>query len=364
MQDEVVDFLKMPNSLYKNVLYYRSFMSRHASEAEIVYKDDCIYYINATYAVKKSKNGYYRQCVKKEGFTIKNNKLSIWFNKSIFELQGLKLVLDHFKCNWLHPGLVPYITKSIAEKIFTGKITNNTEVCKAYLKVMRFKDASPKLFSDVITGNNTHNKQNLLRGMSVAKDVNHFFEWMINLQTNRYSGKSIINGQQEYLVWDMVQQALTLDKKIDFKWSEKRLTEEHNEWTKIIMDIEGEYMEDVVIDSILPYDKFNYPGFKLLKTQKEVYFEGKLMRHCVYTNYWNPIKYGNYLAYAVEHNGERATLGLNINNDEITYNQCYSVGNSSVSGSLRTVVDSMIMLLNSFAKANKLIRKQEFENIV
>ena len=363
MQDEVVDFLKMPNSLYKNVLYYRNFMSRHASEAEILYKDDSVHYAYTTYAVKKSKSGYYRQAVKKEGFTIKNNKLSIWFGKNIFELQSIRLVLDHFKCNWLHAGLIPYITKSIAEKIFIGKITNNTEVCKAYLKVMRFKDASPKLFLDVLTGNNTQNKQNLLRAMSVAKDVNHFFEWMINVQTNKYSGQSIISSQQEYLVFDMIQQALTLDKKIDFKWSEKRLTEEHNQWTKIIMDIEGEHMEDAIVESILPYDKFNYPGFKLLKTQKEVYFEGKLMKHCVYTNYWNSIKYGNYLAYAVEQDGERATLGLNIHDGKIVYNQCYSVGNSSVSASLKTSVEHMIVLLNSFARANMLIRKQEFEHI-
>ena len=136
------------------------------------------------------------------------------------------------------------------------------------------------------------------------------------------------------------------------------MQQEHQDWTKQIMDVEINDMEDMTAVHILPYLEFKYPGFKLLTTKKEIYLEGKTMSHCVYTNYWASVQAGNYLVYQVELFGERATLGVNLYDGNITFNQCYKEYNRAVSPNLKNYVDVFISKLNSWAIQNNIIKQQ------
>jgi hypothetical protein len=347
VQQEYVEFMALPMGVYKNIQYYNNIQGRTFFESNLCKKDGCMYYSHSIFKVKKSKNGYYRQNSGKHGFTFnEKGKLSVWYGKNIFETPGIWAVFTHLNMNWLNHKLIAYVTKSIAEKILNGKLTNNLDVVKAYIKTMRL-NCSPKLLLNVIEDGSS-NKPHLLQMMSVAKDQNHFLEKVLNTQ----------DTTTNYIIIDLVKQAHILGKTIDFTWSERRMKEEHQEWTKEIMEEEIKDMEDVTATSILPFLEFKYPGVKLLTTKKEIFTEGKEMSHCVYTNYWASVNAGNYLVYQIDFCGERATLGINMYDGNITYNQCYRQGNQPISHALKEFVNTFIEKLTQWAEENNIFKQR------
>lgn len=352
------DFMSMQEGLAKNVTYYNQINGRQFSEASITRKDGHIYYAANTFKVVKStKSSYYIKRVTKDGFTIDpKGKLSIWFNKNIFQIPYVQMVFTHFNFNWLSEKLHPFVTKGIFEKMIAGKITNNTDVCKAYIKVMRI-NCSPALFLQLFTSSNIlTSKQDFLRQASVAKDVNHLISYLMDVSEEATRHKY-------HILSDMVKEAQILEKKIDYTWSLNRLKEEHKAWTEQIMQVEIDALDDKVISKIEKFERYTPSEFKLLKTQKEVFAEGKLMKHCVYTAYWNSIKQGNYLAYHITFGDEEATLGINIYDDKLIYNQCYSRYNGSISTNLELKVRDFVDQLNEQVKRDGVLKELQ-NNII
>lgn len=84
--------------------------------------------------------------------------------------------------------------------------------------------------------------------------------------------------------YDTCKMARTLGRKVNCKWSLRRLKEEHDKWAKeitnIVLECEVEY--DLKISQI--YRAFSeYSGFRILKTNKEMLAEGMIQNHCVGT---------------------------------------------------------------------------------
>lgn len=361
LPQEVRDFINMEPGILKNLKYYKEMMGRNYFEANICKKDGCIYYSCNTLAFKKSKNSYYLQNKTRDGFTIdEKGKMKVWYGKNIFQIPNIDKVFEHFNFNWLtNYKIYPYITKGIFEKMVAGKITNTTDIIKAYFKAMRI-NASPALFLRTLNLSGvTISKTDFLRQASVAKDVNHLMEYLHDNQfCQDYTKHQIIN--------DMIQEAQVLGKKIDHTWSLNKLREVHKEWTEEIMKVEIDSLEDITVDGVEYFDKFTPNGFKLLKTQKEVFAEGSRMKHCVYTAYWNTIKNGNYIAYHIDVNGEEATLGINIYDDKVSFNQCYSRYNQSTSDNLQCIARNFVDDLNKQLKEENyfLTKKQQYVELV
>ena len=352
VQQEFTDFMSLPMGVYKNIQYYNGIQGRSFFESNLFKKEGCMYYSYTIFKVKKSKNGYYRQNTSKNGFTLnEKGKLSVWFGKNIFEVPGIWNLFSHLNMNWFNSLLVNYTTKTIVEKILTGKLTNNIDVVKAYIKVMKLQ-CSPRLLFHVIE-TNIYNKPHLLQMMMVAKDQDHF------LQSCLKKVESHSFDTESYLLTDLVKQAHILNRKIDFTWSNNRIRQEHENWTKEIMDVEIKDMVDVTATSVLPFLEFKQDGFTLLTTKKEVYAEGKNMNHCVYTNYWSSVLNGGYLVYQVDWFGERATLGLNFYDGQIQVNQCYRHNNKPISSGLNDWINTcFIGSINRWAKENNIFKQE------
>jgi hypothetical protein len=118
---------------------------------------------------------------------------------------------------------------------------------------------------------------------------------------------------------------------------------EHEDATFELMKLEAGNLSDEKIT----YTDFNLPSnFDLLDNQQRVFLEGQVMRHCVYTNYWNNIKLGRYLAFNIKLNNENATLGVNLINNKMVFNQVYLYRNQPVS-------TEMMQLCLDFIESNK-----------
>jgi len=333
---ELSQFLAMEPGPYKNFLYFNRIQGRAFRRANLSYKGDTLYYSSQILKAKRNGKSYYVVQSNKLGFTFENRKLKIWWGKNIKELVDLTSILKHLGMEWCSYRYQSFLTKGLFEKMLRKDITNPIDFCKAYLKVMRIKNVSPKLFNDLIVSGSTINgivdRYTMFTAFEVAKDPNHFIEKC--LQTDHIN----------FLWTDLIKQALILNRKIDFLWSEKRMKSEHTEWTREIMNMEGENIDDKPIQSIKRFELLN--GMTLLDSQKKVWMEGKMMNHCIYTNYWNPIQYGNYQAYHIDINNETATLGVTVDGNKIEFNQLQGIHNSNVSESLKKIIIGWIDAIN------------------
>jgi hypothetical protein len=141
----------------------------------------------------------------------------------------------------------------------------------------------------------------------------------------------ITGSKLNWRVGDMVKQARILDKKIDLNWSEKRLDNEHTEWTRLIMQYEIDSVEEIDFE----YPDLDMPeGLEFIKTNREVFEEGTIMKHCLYTNYANRIKNKTYFAFRYDKDGVRATLGVD-NYGKPSFSQMFSYRNTEVAQEIK-----------------------------
>ena len=162
----------------------------------------------------------------------------------------------------------------------------------------------------------------------------------------------------------MIEEATVLNKKIDFNWSPNRMKEEHTKMTREIMAEEIKHMQDEKLEWLDELEEFTPAGFTLLKSAIDVFQEGTAMKHCLYTGYYNFIKGKRYLAYSVDVDGERATVGYYIYpdaNKRFVFNQCYGIGNSQVSDTLKSIVLNFEDTLNSITKQFSFTKKSSYE---
>ena len=122
------------------------------------------------------------------------------------------------------------------------------------------------------------------------------------------------------LVADAVDLALQLNKKVNFSWSRNKFRDINVQWSRELMrkDIEKRNPQDIYKNKELIKDA------KLLSSERDVFEEGMIMHHCVYTNYWGLIKSGKYIALHLNStvNPLGITLGIQVmydynNNDNI-----------------------------------------------
>lgn len=347
MPESVKEFFQMPDSLYKNIVYRRNHLGSNYVESDIIKTDTgCIHYCMNQYMIKKGKK-YYKKLKSRKGFTLdEKGKLKIWYGSDISNNPHFFNVLKPLNIDWFTDSknanvLWSFMTKTLFEKILNGKITNPIDYLKGYLKLSRI-DASPKLLYDLLRQEGT-TKANFLHGAVVAKDVNHYIEYCQS--ADKFSHMS-----------DFIDQARILERKIDFKWSIKRMNDEHNNWSEEIMKVEMDIVEDIPprlnqYEVVSPYIP---DSFKPLDTKKKVFVEASMMKHCLYTNYWASIDSGFYLAYHIDCGGESATLGLHISEmgkgDKIQFNQMNGKRNQSCSVVLLDYVKKELFKINEAMK--------------
>ena len=112
------------------------------------------------------------------------------------------------------------------------------------------------------------------------------------------------------LVADAVDLALQLNKKVNFSWSSNKFQDINVQWSRELMrkDIEKRNPKDIYKNKELIKDA------KLLSSERDVFEEGMIMHHCVYTNYWRLIESGKYVALHLNStvNSLGITLGVQV----------------------------------------------------
>lgn len=115
---------------------------------------------------------------------------------------------------------------------------------------------------------------------------------------------------EKSLIADAVDLALQLNKKVNFSWSRNKFRDINTQWSRELMrkDIEKRNPKDIYKNKELIKDA------KLLSSERDVFEEGMIMHHCVYTNYWRLIESGKYVALHLDStvNSLGITLGVQV----------------------------------------------------
>lgn len=115
---------------------------------------------------------------------------------------------------------------------------------------------------------------------------------------------------EKSLVADAVDLAFQLNKKVNFSWSRNKFQDINVQWSRELMrkDIEKRNPKDIYKNKELIKDA------KLLSSERDVFEEGMIMHHCVYTNYWGLIESGKYVALHLDStiNPSGITLGVQV----------------------------------------------------
>lgn len=293
--------------------------------------DTHVYWVqNAATPRWNDKSGMYLKNTAAHGVSYDKTtkKFKWWYGKQMTHTGSiiLKDVCDYFKADWFNEvptNLKTSTTNSSLEKVLKGKITNPRDLIKCIIKTnprMRNLNISTELIWQWLNTGHSHRIQTLSDMMSVAKDCNHLLEYIIDPK----------NNYMHHELLDVVKQAQMLNRKIDFKWSPNRLRDVHGEWTKEIMDMEQEYVEQLEYNYVnnLPHNGC----LELITNSKELYVEGRLMSHCVYTNYSDSVSSKTYFVFKFRDRDTRATLGVSKSweGDKFNLHQMYAKFNKTV----------------------------------
>lgn len=323
-------------------LYYNSLFINTFLETSIAESEEKIYYSYTNKKIMFNVNsGFFVKIYDKCGFTFnkETKKLKSWFGKPVTHYaHSFDSIFTSLGLEWVKPVYYDLINRLTLEKILAKKITNPKELVRHYLnntKKLKKLNLSYKHYDKIINHLNSGNAGGLSlfiinRGITVAKDGNNYLKYLVNNIDEK--NKILLDS----IYKDMINQALILDDKIDFNWSKKRIEQVHTDWTIKLMKFKADKLSNTVInyeglaDLKIPYDG------KLIQTEKELYVEGEVQKHCVYTNYWSTVNRMMYFVVTINA-PERITIGIDKSfiGDQFKISQIYGFKNKIVNRNIR-----------------------------
>ena len=327
----------------QRIKFYGNNIPRKFIVESVKHTDTHIYWASTEYTVRFNKKLFSTKN-NQSGATYDRatNKLKVWFGKQFYNLPVAfqHSVFEELHCEWASEmgwGLKNVITNTMINRIINKKITNPRDLVRAYLKTtdLRNDNISIERFYRVFQRMNDSPRNHILK-MHHTMDPNHYLEVM-----EKNMSEQMYYAIQDNITDDLYNQAIMLNEKVNIHWSDKRKNEVHSLWTKQLMAEEIKNFENVDYD----YPKESLPQHKflhLITNKLDLFMEGKLMNHCVYTNYKSYVENKNYFVFSYISNNTRGTLGVMHNNGKFTVNQFYGKRNSAMSEVDKTIVQNYI----------------------
>jgi len=307
---------------YEDKLRYDGYV--YKTTERLFATDNCIYYIRQRVSLKRNGRTFYPLVTDKETIYIGKKEISFGGNiNSEFVLSFLTHVgIDWFKDipNRIFHSFLK--NKVVFRRILTGRIYNEETFYKTIGSyVFRIKNISWRYIRKLCV----HNKFSLYTFPLV--DVSVFTK-------NPERSIDVICEADDTLksiLYDLLNSAIKLNEIVDFNWSMKRIEQEHKRQTLELMSRE---ISSKKSDPIYNVDENKFFPFTLLNTEKDIFTEGNLMHHCLYTNYYSRIKNHLYIAFHLNI-PEDCTLGINWINGEPTFDQMFKKYDQPVSSSTK-----------------------------
>ena len=218
--------------------------------------------------------------------------------------------------------------RSILKKTLTGRITNRHDLIKAYMK------AAWKM---------TPTRYDVVERFIDAPGCNVPLADVFDFTTDADAAmQRLVEGSREErnLLQDLLGDAVVLDRRINPKWSLKRMTEEHKANIKAILEQELDAESDESIYRNDMRGRQDGYAFEAIDSPRRALLESKTMSNCVFYNYWKPASQGQYLLFHMSGHDEEVTVGFDVRHNpggkaSIEFNQIHTVHNGAASESAK-----------------------------
>jgi hypothetical protein len=381
-RDEMIS-MKEKSALEQRFL----FITHKANVAEIIdaYEDDeKICFANKLFSPHLGSQGIYYKRRNLSGFTYdkKSKKCSLWYGTNIKKLHMLNLCFNHMKLDWVtkktenfkstnrfgfnsfYRFLSQTITVGRLNKILSGKISSHREYIEDYNKFsLRDINVSNGSLYKLITFNAEQSYLDFYIALRLLRaSINP--DNVINM--NFLNQKETLFNDKHNIVMDMVDQAKILNVKFNPGWSLKRLTEVHNNWTKMLTGLEIKALGDdkkIEFNSKELIEEFN--EFELLDSKYKIFEEGYNQRHCIYTSYYNSAV--DKSVFLFHHKPSISTIMINKYNDKWRIAQHYGKHNSIVDKTIKDKCEDILLNNSKFAdfftRNGKEVPELDLENL-
>lgn len=191
-------------------------------------------------------------------------KVKLWYNTTMYSFSHYEMrrLFEHMNVQWfinIHEVVSGLITPTMLGKVLSGKITDELGFCKEFIKSkpwLKNSDVTPEKFADLLIYFHKNNRSDKVLGsfiqaFSVAKSGRVLCDKIMSNSVNDF-----------YMLYEIIQQALALDQKIDFSMSKKEIEKLSNTFKKMMTKLkletnprlvlakQGDMLEEVHHDSV------------------------------------------------------------------------------------------------------------------
>jgi len=265
---------------------------------------------------------------KATGNAVRSGSLDSEITELIIEDRGLEALLSPKDRDEQYPMLTLLRhclgQKSLLKKVLEGKVTNRHDLVKTYMKTAF--GMMPPQYTTV-----ERYMDSRLFDVPIA-DIRDFTTDPNATMLRILDGES----KERQLLRDLIGDAVALDKKINPKWSVKRMHQEHQENIKLVLEkqLDAESDKSIYIE---PIDiTFQGYRFRTIDNARAALLESRTMHNCVFHNYWKKAEQRSYILFHVTaKDDEDMSLGYHIQSQDgrptVVFDQMHTIYNGSAS---------------------------------
>ena len=275
---------------FKELSYYNKIRKVGKSKvtAIVSVKNDKLFFGIKTFTVVRYGKNIFITFKWSNVITIENNKVvsqcDVRYISHFYSFIERPIVSDLTSSGFWSANKSYMIKAILCKKIYSLETFYKELMLKSY----QLKGFDWRLFREFISGGHYIN---ILDLKTFTKDLRKSMLKLIQISKTKY-----MHCPEYTQLYDLLNSAIKLGEVVDFTWSERRVAEEHKRQTRELMAKEIDEKENIPIYNVSK-ELINTKNIHLLNTEKDVFAEGTLMHHCLYTNYFKKMQQHKHIAF-------------------------------------------------------------------
>lgn len=130
-------------------------------------------------------------------------------------------------------------------------------------------------------------------------------------------GYSVVDTEKipDLMNWHLYRDCFSLccdfNIKFNFKWSENKLREIHDKYSKEKMKVKLEKTDTTTVNYPVSFPVID--NVSLIDTERKAYLEAERQHNCIYSNYWSKIKSRTYVVLGIDIHKVHISVGISKN---------------------------------------------------
>lgn len=258
----------------------------------------------------------------------------LWVKKNRGTNESVAVLFDIFKIRWAsqlcRDNLYNWLLArpAIVKGILLGDIRSEADIYRSYARMNRIANPNWKVLREYIQND---------YGVSIC-DLRDGTTDAIAMMRRLASAVADERG----ILRDCIRQALVLGRRVNPKWSVRRLYEEHNAWSEHLLALESDSYSSSPIYEGFDMEVFAGYGVELLNSERRIFEESERAHNCLFSCYLDRCESHRYIPFHASLGGEEVTFGVHMSEGEPVLEQAKLPCNKKVSEKSAMVINIFV----------------------